>query len=168
MLTARLLSTAIIGAATIDSSCVSPRLPRRLGVSAVSCLFPVLFHLLLISCPAFSQTFEVASVKVSQASPDAPKGNRGLKSSIGSVTIQNMPLAPIVRWAYGVKDFQVDGPQWTNVQGYDIFAKAAGPAKDPELQVMMQHLLEERFKLVVHREIRELPVYEMTIAKGGS
>ena len=33
---------------------------------------------------------------------------------------------------------------------------------------MLQSLLEDRFKLVIRREIRELPIYELTVAKGGA
>ena len=123
--------------------------------------------LLLAAGAAFGQRFDVASVKVSEAAGPEGKARRGIKSSPGSVTIQSMPLSAIVQWAYGVRDYQVEGPHWTDVQAYDIFAKAAGPAQDPELQKMMQTLLRERFKLVIRREVRELPIYSMTIAKGG-
>lgn len=122
--------------------------------------------LLLTAGAAFGQKFDVASVKVSEAGPEG-KFRRGIKTSPGSVTIQNMPLSAIVQWAYGVREYQVEGPQWTEVQAYDIFAKAAGPAQDPELQKMMQTLLRERFELAIRREVRELPIYSMTIAKGG-
>jgi uncharacterized protein (TIGR03435 family) len=111
--------------------------------------------------------FEVASVKASSASQADGKGQRGMKTSPGTVSMQNVPLKAIVRWAYGVQDYQVEGPAWTERQGFDIFAKAAGPAKDPELQAMMRTLLEDRLKLVVHRETKIKPIYEMTIAKGG-
>jgi uncharacterized protein (TIGR03435 family) len=132
-------------------------------------IFPLIAAGVAYGQPATTPaSFEVASVKVSQVpGVGEGRGRGGLKTSPGSVTIQNMPLLAIVRWAYDVKEYQVDGPHWTENQGYDIFAKAAGPAKDPELQAMMRTLLAERFKLVIHREIRELPIYEMTIGRGG-
>ena len=123
--------------------------------------------LLLAAGAAFGQRFDVASVKVSDALGPEGKARRGIKSSPGSVTIQNMTLSAIVQWAYGVQDYQVEGPHWADVDPYDIFAKAAGPAQDPELKKMLQTLLAERFKLVIRREVRELPIYSMTIAKGG-
>ena len=126
--------------------------------------------LLISASAAFGQSFDVASVKVSQPGPGAGeggRGRRGLKITPGSVTVQNMPLGAIVQWAYNVQPYQVTGPDWTNNQTFDIFAKAAGTVQEPELRAMMQTLLADRFKLVIHREIKELPVYEMTIAKGG-
>jgi uncharacterized protein (TIGR03435 family) len=51
---------------------------------------------------------------------------------------------------------------------YDIVAKAADPVKDGELRKMLQTLLADRFKLVFHRETRELPVYVLTVGKDGS
>jgi uncharacterized protein (TIGR03435 family) len=123
--------------------------------------------LLLAGGGAFGQRFDVASVKVSDARGPEGKAHRGIKSSPGSVTIQNLPLSAIVQWAYGVRDYQVEGPRWTDVDPYDIFAKAAGPAQERELQKMMQTLMGERFKLVTRREVREFPIYSMTIAIGG-
>jgi len=125
--------------------------------------------MLVVSALAFGQSFEVASIKLSEPirSSAKEKIRGGIRTSPGSVTACHTPLLELLRWSYGLKDFQVDGPHWTEDQGYDIFAKAAGPAADPELQLMMRDLLTQRFKLVFHREIKELPVYEMTIAKGG-
>jgi uncharacterized protein (TIGR03435 family) len=60
------------------------------------------------------------------------------------------------------------GPAWVNSDRYQINAKAKG---DPGTGVMngpmLQALLEDRFKLKIHRETREVPVYELTVAKGG-
>jgi len=42
-----------------------------------------------------------------------------------------------------------------------------GPISDPKLQRMLQNLLAERFKLVLNRATKEMPVYELSIAKGG-
>jgi uncharacterized protein (TIGR03435 family) len=50
---------------------------------------------------------------------------------------------------------------------YDILAKAAGPVPVRELRLMLQQLLADRFKLTLHRETKEMPVYELTVAKGG-
>jgi uncharacterized protein (TIGR03435 family) len=57
---------------------------------------------------------------------------------------------------------------WVNSDRYTIDAKAEGPTT-PEMMrgPMMQALLEERFKLKIHRESKAVPVYELTVAKGG-
>jgi uncharacterized protein (TIGR03435 family) len=76
--------------------------------------------------------------------------------------------------AYGIKVAQIyGGPGWINSDGYDIVAKAevsTTASREPDMADMhlrLQTLLEDRFSLRVHRETRELPIYEMTAAKGG-
>ena len=76
----------------------------------------------------------------------------------------------------GINQNQVIGePSWSTTDGFDIEAKVDA-ADLPTLakitfeqrRTMFQQILVERFKLVVHHEMRELPVYELTIAKNGS
>jgi uncharacterized protein (TIGR03435 family) len=60
------------------------------------------------------------------------------------------------------------GPRWLGTDLYDINAIAEGGASEEMMRgPMMQALLEERFKLKLHRETREAPVYELRVAKGG-
>jgi uncharacterized protein (TIGR03435 family) len=61
----------------------------------------------------------------------------------------------------------VGGPKWAGEDRYDIDAKAAGPAGDRELMLMLRSLLSERFKLAFHRDTRELPGYALVVAKSG-
>src|SRR5204863_8405118 len=59
------------------------------------------------------------------------------------------------------------GPAWFDSEGYDIDAKP-GPNTDPKQEwLMRQTLLADRFKLRLHRETREIPVYVLTAAKNG-
>jgi uncharacterized protein (TIGR03435 family) len=61
------------------------------------------------------------------------------------------------------------GPGWINSDLYTIEAKADGTPNGAMMNgPMFQALLEERFKLKIRRETREVPVYELTVAKGGS
>jgi uncharacterized protein (TIGR03435 family) len=59
-------------------------------------------------------------------------------------------------------------PAWVTSDRYTIDAKAEHPSS-PEMMrgPMMQALLEDRFQLKIHRESREMPVYELTVADGG-
>lgn len=60
------------------------------------------------------------------------------------------------------------GPDWIYSYQFVINAEAAGPASQKTMEgPMLQALLEDRFKLKVHRETREVPVYALTVAKGG-
>ncbi len=61
------------------------------------------------------------------------------------------------------------GPAWIHSELYDINAKAEGTPSPEMMQgPMLQALLEDRFKLKIHRETREVPVYALTAAKGGA
>jgi len=61
----------------------------------------------------------------------------------------------------------VGGPSWINTPGYDIEAKPEGNTDPKRARLMMQTLLADRFKLVLHRETRELPIYNLTVVKRG-
>jgi uncharacterized protein (TIGR03435 family) len=109
--------------------------------------------------------FEVASIKPSQAEPGS---GSGISSDKGRISARNVTLRRCIRGAYNVPETQVlGGPKWIDDERYDINAKAAGPADDPEMMVMLQSLLAERFKLVFHRETRPLPGYALVVGKGG-
>jgi uncharacterized protein (TIGR03435 family) len=60
------------------------------------------------------------------------------------------------------------GPGWINSERYQVDAKAEGPHSQGMMHgPMLQTLLEERFKLKIRRETREVPAYALTVAKGG-
>src|ERR1700685_4279339 len=59
------------------------------------------------------------------------------------------------------------GPKWADEERYDIDAKSAGPAGGHALMAMLQQLLAERFKLVIHRETRQLAGYALGGGKRG-
>ena len=61
----------------------------------------------------------------------------------------------------------VGGPAWINSEGYDIEVKPGGNADPKQIWLMWQTLLADQFKLRLHRETRELPVYVLTVAKNG-
>ena len=61
----------------------------------------------------------------------------------------------------------VGGPAWINSEGYDIDAKPPANTDPKQIWLMWQTLLADRFKLKLHRETRELPIYDLTVAKGG-
>ena len=63
---------------------------------------------------------------------------------------------------------QISGPGWIQSERYDISAKTAGSASNEQLKLMLQALLASRFKLALHREKKELPVYALVVGKHGS
>ena len=60
-------------------------------------------------------------------------------------------------------------PDWVRTERYDIVAKTDNhEATKDEMRLMMRSLLTERFKLAVHREIQQVPVYALVLAKPGT
>jgi uncharacterized protein (TIGR03435 family) len=113
--------------------------------------------------------FDVASIiPTSQQGPDMQGlGEVGILPG-GHLRAEKVQLRYFVQNAYGIKPFQISGgPAWINSAHYDIDAKADGNPKPSQMRLMMQTLLEERFKLKVHHETKQLPVYELVVAKGG-
>ena len=90
-----------------------------------------------------------------------PKGETW-SQPVGSLT----PVAPV---SDRLRHQEIKGsPAWVNSDRYTIEAKAEGPQSLEMMRgPMMQALLEDRFKLKLHRENREIPVYELTVDKGG-
>jgi uncharacterized protein (TIGR03435 family) len=80
-------------------------------------------------------------------------------------------LAGAILWANDIFDHNYKlpgGPQWIHRNHYQIEGKAQAPATKKEMQAMLQSLLADRFKLKLHRESREMPVYALVLANAGS
>lgn len=123
---------------------------------------------ILLGQSANPSRFEVASIKVrSQPSPGVITG--ALQPLPGGRLVANEALLRfLIQNAYSVRSYQViGGPDWINTTHYDIEAKATDNPTPQQMLTMLQGLLEERFKLKVHRETRELPVYELTEGRNG-
>ena len=81
----------------------------------------------------------------------------------GRLSTQNAPLLMLIQNAYAVQAYQVvGGPGWLNTDGFDIEAKPETNVDRKQTWPMLQTLLADRFKLALHRETRELPVYALT------
>lgn len=85
----------------------------------------------------------------------------------GQFTATNMTLRLLLAEAYHLKPYQIAGPPWIDSQRYNILAKLPSDTTNPQFGVMLQNLLAERFKLKVHREKKELPVYSLVVGKNG-
>src|SRR5439155_11317218 len=68
---------------------------------------------------------------------------------------------------YGVKGYQIAGPSWLDSERYDIAAKIPKGATKEQFMLMLQSLLAERFKLTLHREKKDLPMYALVVGKNG-
>ena len=123
----------------------------------------------LVSGTQFSPAaaaFEVASVKANRSGELA---QRIQPSPGGRLTVTNVSLRGLVRFAYEVQDFQMDGgPSWFAVDRFDVAAKAEGEAPVSDIRRMLRTLLAERFKLRTHSEKRDQPVYAMVMARSDN
>jgi uncharacterized protein (TIGR03435 family) len=127
---------------------------------------------LLSSIAAFGQSpsarpeFEVASVK--KSAPATPgQVNIGVHIDGAMVRCSSLPMRSYIRMAYRVNDYQVLGPDWLAAENFDIAAKLPDGATRAQLPEMIQSLLADRFKLVLHRDKKEFPVYALVVAKNG-
>jgi uncharacterized protein (TIGR03435 family) len=109
--------------------------------------------------------FEVASVR-----PNRTRGRGTIEFPKGGerFTATNTPLAAIIVIAYDITVRQFSGSDPLLSERYDIAAKADHPAGPDEMLRMLRALLADRFHLAVQLETREVPVYALTVAKGGT
>jgi uncharacterized protein (TIGR03435 family) len=129
---------------------------------------------------ASGRKFEVVSIRENPAKEFAPGG-----PTPDGYRLTDMPLILLLWTAYvpQSRDFQtyspeniLGAPKWVMDKSYDIDARISDadradwqdPKKQPVmLREMLQAMLADRFKLVVHREMKEMPVYNLVVAKGG-
>lgn len=138
-------------------------------MASVSRLVAGLFAVASFGCGLSAQTcskFDVASIKVNTSGgggsyPElAPGGRRFIAT--------NQYLMALLMFAYDVSPSQVSGVPGTFFeQRYDIEATCEAPMTKGQLPHLLQLLLEERFHLVIHRELKEQPVYALIVGKGG-
>jgi uncharacterized protein (TIGR03435 family) len=116
--------------------------------------------------PVGRPEFEVASIKPSP--PDEfDRGGANTHVDGSQVSFKFLSLSNCIAYAYRVKNYGISGPEWMASERFDITAKLPANATAKQLPEMLQALLEDRFRLKVHRESRELPVYAMVIGKSG-
>jgi uncharacterized protein (TIGR03435 family) len=133
------------------------------------------------SCLCYGQatdkalTFDAVSVKpATMPTPGfrgemmvaGPTGGPGTKDP-GRVHYPFITLKNLVTEAYDVKSTQIQGPVWLDTERFDLNATMPPETTKAQFRVMLQNLLAERFKLTLHRETKELPVYSLAVAKNG-
>ena len=121
--------------------------------------------------------FEVVSIKPSdtQGQPGIGGGSRGgVGGSVGEIYRNpRSTVFSLIAWAYHLQMYApessfylVGGPDWIRRDRFAIDAKAPSAATVPQMRLMMQSLLEDRFKVVMHKETRETRLYSLTRARS--
>jgi uncharacterized protein (TIGR03435 family) len=122
--------------------------------------------------------FEVASIKPGVSSVSPTDGPMGVSYKPGGRMIAtNAPLRLLIQFAYASHDSPhslplraaqvVGGPAWIDSESYNIEAKPEANTDPKHAWLMLQSLLADRFRLTLHRETREFPVYDLTVRKSG-
>ena len=114
--------------------------------------------------PSDGATFEVASVKQFVFDPSHIESPR---IDVGQVRLANYTLTGLAMIAYGVRVYQVVGPDWTRSQLYEVTAKPPDGARKEQISEMLQNLLAERFRMKTHWETREQAGYALVVGKSG-
>jgi uncharacterized protein (TIGR03435 family) len=127
--------------------------------------------IVLGAAAAFAQNsprpeFEVATIRPSAQQP-AEQVTAGVRIDGAQVRTALLTLKDYIGMAYQVKLYQVSGPDWIASDRFDINATLPPGSTMSQFPEMMQHLLEERFKIKMHREKKDFPVYALEVAKGG-
>jgi uncharacterized protein (TIGR03435 family) len=109
--------------------------------------------------------FDVATIKpAAPPSPnDSPPERNPERATYKYASVKNLLMT-----AYGLRLHHVLGPPWIDSERYDIVAKVPAGATKEQVNVMLRNLLADRFKLSVHRETKQMPLYELVVGKSGS
>jgi uncharacterized protein (TIGR03435 family) len=116
--------------------------------------------------PNANPAFDVATIKPNKEGG----GGKGFGIRGRTLSTFNTSLADLIVFAYDVHAKQIlNGPDWIDKDKYDITAvpDTEGAPNNRQWKLMVQKLLAERFQLTFHHDKREMPVYILSVAKGG-
>jgi uncharacterized protein (TIGR03435 family) len=107
--------------------------------------------------------FDVASVK-QDSSGEQPSNN--WQVSPGRISYQNSQILQLIRAAYGDFSLRAEGyPAWTVAERYDVEVRFPADTPGPTTNLMLRQLLVDRFNMVARLETRQVPVYELVMAR---
>jgi len=139
---------------------------------------PSLRHLRILSLVAgasviaMGQTNVPASRRILGGIGEAklPGASAFVQVTRGMLRMKNCTPCCMLLIAYGIEGYQISGgPSWLATEHYGIEAKAEGNASAQQMQgPMLQALLAERFKLLIHREIKDGSAYESQTGRRKS
>ena len=124
---------------------------------------PSLYPSLAVILPAAAQrpAFEVASIK-----PGIPESHliRSVITPGGRLRAENVSLRTLIEDAYQILPIQLTGgPGWMDDAKFEILAKSDTAATADQVRLMLQVLLEDRFRLVLRREVKEQTISRLTV-----
>jgi uncharacterized protein (TIGR03435 family) len=130
---------------------------QRIGCSVVALSMAV-----TLSAQTSKPTFEVVSVKkLDQPAPFSPTR---MPPRSAAFYMSNATVASLIQFAHNVRDFElIGGPDWIHRDQFEMNARAAAEVPTDETRLMVQSLLEERFRLIVRKEQREMRFFALVL-----
>ena len=126
----------------------------------------LLMFAMVVTAGAETPALDAASIKLN----NSMGGISAMRFTAGRVSMENCSLKKIMLNAYGIQDdreYMIAGSDWLTSEHFDIEAKFPVDTPVPQVRQMLQTMLAERFKLALHKETRQLPMYSLVVAKGG-
>lgn len=113
--------------------------------------------------------FDLADV---HASPHTTNPNPFMSGGVlrgGRYDLRNATMVDLIKTAWDVDaDAVLGGPNWLETDRFDVIAKVAPNTPPDALRLMLQDLLAKRFKLVLHKDMKPMPAFALTLGKGKS
>jgi len=127
----------------------------------------------LLSGWAFGQpatappAFDIADIHGSPRSASPRPVMAGGFLRAGRYELRQATMVDLIKTAYSVDDDKVQGgPSWLETDRFDVVAKAPPTTSTENIKLMLQALLADRFKLVVHADTKPLSVFVLSLGKG--
>lgn len=126
-----------------------------------------------------SMAFEVVSVKQDVSGPDAPvswnippTSDDSFSPTGGLFATKNLPVIHYIAFAYKLTFVQNESiatqlPAWAKKTRFDIMARGPTVATKDQFRLMLQTLLADRFKLAVHYQTKQVPVFALELIRSG-
>ncbi len=114
-----------------------------------------------INLLSFGQSFETVTIK--QDKSGGPPG--ALRTQRDGLTGTNVTLKQLMLFAWELPASRLSGPSWIETERYDV--AVTGMPGGSKLELRLQTVLSDRFKLKFHHETKEIPVYSLIATKSG-
>jgi uncharacterized protein (TIGR03435 family) len=126
--------------------------------------------ILALSCAtAFGQTFDAADVHASSHAGNPYTYASGGVLRGGVYNLRKATMLDLLKTAWNVDpDTVFGGPNWLELDRFDVSAKAPPETPPETIRLMLQALLRDRFGLVIHNDTRPMPVFALTAGKNKS
>ena len=137
--------------------------------------FALLVFVSLLSSTAFGQlalavstpAFETADVHASAHTTNPNPFMTGGVLRGGRYDLRRATMVDLIRIAYDVDpDTVLGGPSWLETDRFDVVAKVPPQTSPEAIKLMLQALLADRFKLVLHKDTKPMPAFVLTLGKG--